>query len=158
MAGAGTKGGDEALIAALAAGASPAAAAGQAKVSARTVFRRLADPEFRRRVDDARAELLERAVGRLTAVGVLAGDRLFHLLQNASSQAVQLGAARAVLDFMFQGAQVHTLVRAVEDLRRQVEELSRGHGDTAAGAGEAQEPGGRAPGGDAEQSPRQVAG
>jgi hypothetical protein len=144
MAGAGTKGGDEALIAALAAGASPAAAAGQAKVSARTVFRRLADPEFRRRVDDARAELLERAVGRLTAVGVLAGDRLFHLLQNASSQAVQLGAARAVLDFMFQGAQVHT--------------LSRGHGDTAAGAGEAQEPGGRAPGGDAEQSPRQVAG
>jgi hypothetical protein len=158
MAGRGTKGGDEALIAALAAGASPAAAAAQAKVSARTAFRRLADPVFRRRVDDARAELLERAVGRLTAVGALAGDRLFKLMQEADSQAVQLGAARAVLDFMFQGAQVHTLARAVEDLKRQVEELSRGRRDPPGGGEEAAGPGGEPPGRDPDAAAGAAAG
>src|SRR4051794_31695937 len=65
---------DDALILALAAGASTTAAAEQARVSDRLVRRRLEEPPFRAKVDAARAELVSRAVGRLSAVGVLAGQ------------------------------------------------------------------------------------
>ncbi len=65
MAGGDRKSADAALIAALATGATRQEAAKAAGISETTVYRRLADPAFRRRVNDARSELIDAAVGRL---------------------------------------------------------------------------------------------
>jgi hypothetical protein len=81
---------DDALVAALAAGGNVAAAAKHASISERTVRRRLEDPAFRAKVDEARAELVRAAVGRLSAVGVLAVDKLHSLIGNARSETMQL--------------------------------------------------------------------
>jgi hypothetical protein len=88
---------DSALIAALAAGGTVAASAKSAGVSEATAHRRLADPAFRKLVDEARAAAIARAVARLSATATLAADTL-HRLLNANAETVQLGAARAILD------------------------------------------------------------
>ncbi len=65
MAGGDRKSADAALIAALVTGATRQEAAKAAGVGESTVYRRLADPAFRRRVSAARSELIDAAVGRL---------------------------------------------------------------------------------------------
>ncbi len=97
MAGSGRKQSDETLILHLAAGASRTSAAKAAGVSERTVFRRLQDPAFRQRLDEARAEMLTSAVARLTASATSAAMTL-HRLLTAESESVQLGAARSILE------------------------------------------------------------
>jgi hypothetical protein len=126
---------DEALITALAAGGNIAAAARHAHVSERTVRRRLLDPDFARKVGEARAELVRAAVGRLSAVGVLAVDKQHSLIGSARSVAVQLGASRSVLEFMFRGAEVEVLARQLAELKAQVEGLLSGHQGHAAAGG-----------------------
>jgi hypothetical protein len=106
----GRKKGDDTLILALASGATAAGAAEVAKLSVRTVYRRLQDPEFRRRVDAEREALITRTVGRLSALGVLASETLERLL-GATSDNVRLGAARAVLEHLFRGNEVFVLAR-----------------------------------------------
>ena len=64
------------LIAALAAGVTYDAAAAQAGVSERTVRRRLDDPEFCRQVNDARHEVVARAVAQLSAASTEAVEAL----------------------------------------------------------------------------------
>lgn len=85
------------LVAALAAGCTYEAAAEQASVSERTVRRRLDDPAFRKQVDDARAEILGRAVARLTSASVRAVETLEALLGSEMDFA-RLSAARAILE------------------------------------------------------------
>jgi hypothetical protein len=118
----GRKRGDEALIHALAVGVSVAAAAGHARLSKRTAYRRLEDPAFRARVDEARAEIVSGVVGRLSGIGVLAGDTLKDLLGDSSSS-IRLGAARAALEFMFRGNEQDTLARQLRQLQQQIEAL-----------------------------------
>jgi hypothetical protein len=136
VAGSGKKHCDEAIVAALAAGGNVAAAARHARVSERTVHRRLEDPSFRAKVDQARTELVRQTVGRLAAVGVLATDKL-HSLLGAKSEAVQLGAARAVLDYMLKAVDSDLLARQLVELREQVEELRRERGNTSPPGGPA---------------------
>jgi hypothetical protein len=93
----GPKGGDAALIAALACGGTVEAAAKQAGVSERTAYRRLEDEGFRRRVDDARAEIVKRAVARLSAASVQAADTLRQLL-SSDMDFCRLAAARSILE------------------------------------------------------------
>jgi hypothetical protein len=119
---------DDVLILALAAGGNAAASAAHAGLSERTVRRRLADATFRARVDEARAELVGRAVGRLAAVGQLAADTLKELIGKTSPPAVRLGAARAVLEHMFRGNEVGTLAREVAELKRLLQEVDRDPG------------------------------
>jgi hypothetical protein len=121
----GRKNADDALVAALAAGASAAAAAAKAEVSERTVRRRLAEAAFRARVDEARAELVRQAVGKLADVGALAGETLAELVREGSGT-VKLGACRAVLEYLFRGHEMDTLARQVAELKWQVEGLTRG--------------------------------
>jgi hypothetical protein len=117
---------DEGLVVALAGGASVSAAAAHAGVSDRTARRRLADPAFRTRVDEARGELVRQAVGRLSAIGVLAGDTLEGLIKGAASEAVRLGAARAVLEYMFRGQEIDALARQLDELERRLEGMADG--------------------------------
>ncbi len=93
----GRAGADAALVTALAVGATVEQAAERAGVSARTAHRRLDDPDFVRRVDEARAELLGRAMARLSATCTSAVTTLGNLL-TAESDSVRLGAARSILD------------------------------------------------------------
>jgi hypothetical protein len=135
MAGGNKRSADETLVVALAGGASAATAAAQAEVSARTVCRRLRDSAFRARVDEARAELVRQAVGRLAEAGGLASDTL-RVLVESGKEATRLGAARGILEYMFRGIEVDTLARQVAELQRQVEEWTRGGGNAQARTGE----------------------
>jgi hypothetical protein len=89
---------NDALALALAAGDSIAAAAAKAGMGERTAYRRLADPDFRRRVAELRAEMIGRALGKLADGMTEAADVLRQLLAGQTPPAVRLGAARSILE------------------------------------------------------------
>ena len=121
MADGGRKNADAALIAALATGATVRDAASDVGVGERTVYRRLDDPAFRRQVDDARAALIATAVARLGAASTKAVATLEGLL-TADSEAVQLGAARAILDAALKWREHQDLTERVAVLEEQLQE------------------------------------
>src|SRR5215210_2043981 len=86
--------GDQLLVAALAAGAPVEQAARQSGLSARTAYRRLADPAFQARLAAARDELIVSAVAALAGCAGKAVSTLAALLES-SDERIQLGAARA---------------------------------------------------------------
>ena len=87
----------DALVLALAGGQTVRGAAAAAGVSERTAFRRLADPDFRRQVHEARAGMMQQALGKLTAGMSQAADVLQALLK-AEADSVKLSAARTILE------------------------------------------------------------
>jgi transposase len=97
MADNGRKKGNAPLLAALAAGATVREAAKRAGVGERTAYRRLADPAYRRRVTEARAEMVSRALGKLADGAAEAVETLRALLRSDSDSA-RLGAARCILE------------------------------------------------------------
>src|SRR5262245_50392798 len=82
---------------ALAAGATVCQAAERAGLSVRTAYRRLAEASFRQRVAELRAEMVERAVGKMADGMAEAADTLRQLLR-ADAESVRLGAARSMLE------------------------------------------------------------
>lgn len=98
MADRGRSNADSALIAALASGATVRDAAITARVGETTVYRRLREPEFRKQIGDARAELVAQAVARLAAASTDAVTTLTELLGSNAPPAVRLGAARSILE------------------------------------------------------------
>jgi hypothetical protein len=92
------KNADELLLTALVCGGSVENAARAAGLSVRTVQRRLADPAFRQGLEKLRTEMVQRAVGMLTAAGFEAVKTLLGLLDAANAGSVRLGAARAILE------------------------------------------------------------
>jgi hypothetical protein len=108
---------EAALILALACGASPEGAAQKAGVSPRTVYRRLADPAFRAQVNDVRADMVRRAAGMFTAAGMASIKTFTTLQESAASEAVRLGAARAVIELgckLRENAELLERIAAVE--------------------------------------------
>ncbi len=97
MAHRGRKNADERLILTLAGGSTVQAASQLCEVSERTIFRRLQDPEFKRRVGLARADMVERALSHLAAGAAEAVIVLRNLL-TADGDNIKLGAARAILE------------------------------------------------------------
>jgi hypothetical protein len=91
------KGGDAVLAAELAGGTAVADAARAAGMSEATAYRRLRDDGFKRQVDEARGEILTRAVARLTSASVKAVETLEGLLTDDMAFA-RLSAARAILE------------------------------------------------------------
>ena len=89
---------EEALLLALACGATVEGAARQAGLSERTAYRRLGDPDFQRRLQELRADMVQRAAGALTAAGGEAVRALLELLRSSPAAGVRLGAARVVLE------------------------------------------------------------
>ncbi len=115
--------GDTELALALACGAYPEGAALKAGLSRRTAYRRLADPAFRARVDELRAEMVRRAAGMLTAAGLASVKTFTTLQESAASEAVRLGAARAVIELgckLRQDAELLERVAAVEGRLREL--------------------------------------
>jgi hypothetical protein len=115
---------DEQLVLALAVGGGVACAARAAGVSERTVRRRMEDAGFREAVRKLRGELLERAVGRLTDLGLRAADQLGELMDHGKREQTRLGAARATLDFMLRGTEMVAIeqrLQALEDAQKQQE-------------------------------------
>jgi hypothetical protein len=97
MAETGRRKGDGTLLLALAAGQTVRDAARTAGIGERTATRRLADPEFRRRVAELRAEMVSRALGQMADGMADAAGTLRNLLK-AKADTVKLGAARALLE------------------------------------------------------------
>jgi hypothetical protein len=104
---------DAELLLALACGATPEHAAQKTGFGLRTVYRRLAEPDFRARVDAVRAEMVRRVAGLLTAAGIGSIKTFSTLQESAVSEAVRLGAARAIIEL---GCKVRESVELTERL------------------------------------------
>lgn len=113
---------EDAVLLALACGASVEQAARQCGLSPRTVYRRVAEPEFRQRVQALRGDMASRTAGTLTAAATEAVRTLLELLKgSASSSSVRLGAARAVLE-------IGLKVREVTDFEERLSALEQQQG------------------------------
>lgn len=86
------------VLLALACGASVDAAAAQAGLSPRTVYRHLASPGFRSQLTSLRADLVQRATGMLGAAALEAVKTLMSLQEATTPAAVRLGAARTIIE------------------------------------------------------------
>jgi hypothetical protein len=98
MAQSGRRSADQPLLVALACGATVENAARTAGVSEATVYRRLRDPVFRERLQQVRADMVQRASGMLTAATGEAVRTLLSLQKESVAAGVRLGAARAILE------------------------------------------------------------
>ena len=94
----GRRNADDALLAALAGGATVREAATTAGVGERTAWRRLDEEDFRRRLDEARRQTVRAAVDTLTRASTAAAATLATLLRQEYPPAVRLGAARSILE------------------------------------------------------------
>jgi hypothetical protein len=126
--------GDEVLVTALACGATVEGAARKAGLSVRTVYRRLADPDFQERLRQERAELARRTAGLLTAASLESVRTLVELQGAGLPPAARLGAARAIIGLGTKFREEADLVDRVAELERRLEQ--------ADGAADEQETGG----------------
>jgi AcrR family transcriptional regulator len=94
----GRRNADQALLTALACGATVEAAARNAGVSQATVYRRLQDRDFQQRVQQVRSDMVQRTAGMLTAAAMEAVKTLLELQKAPAPAAVRLGAARSVIE------------------------------------------------------------
>jgi len=90
---------DRALLQALACGATVENAARKSGVCERTVYRRLEDPAFCRRVQELRTEMMQRTTGMLTGAGMGSVKVLVDLQSDVAMPAgVRRRSARDVLE------------------------------------------------------------
>ena len=90
--------GDDQLFQALVSGCHIETAASIAGISVRTAYRRLADPTFRSQLQDARQNLRESILAKLSDAGHDAVGTLWELMETAEDESVRLRAAKTVLD------------------------------------------------------------
>ncbi|HWB07968.1 MAG TPA: hypothetical protein VG826_01900 [Pirellulales bacterium] len=113
----GTPAGDDGLILALAAGATVREAAEKAGIGERTVYRRLADADFRQAVSEARDRLFDAARGRLAGLASRAAETLERLMES-DKPSEALGAAKAVLELgprLREAADIEERISRLED-------------------------------------------
>jgi hypothetical protein len=108
---------DDELLLALACCPTVEAAAHQCGVSERTAYRRLADPEFRRRQQELRGDMMRRATDGLAAAATEAVQTLRELL-HSSSETTRLAAARTIL-------QAGPKMREASDIEEQIASFER---------------------------------
>jgi hypothetical protein len=112
---------DDALLLALACGATAESAARQCQLCVRTVYRRMEDPNFLRRLRALRTDMAQRTSGALTAAGSEAVRTLLELLKGAKAEAVRLGAARSVLEIGMKAREFAELEERLAALEQQAE-------------------------------------
>ncbi len=125
MPGHGRKTIDDRLLLTLACGASVETAARTVGVSESTVYRRLKDAAFQKRLQAMRADMVERTSGMLTASGGEFVKTLLALLKENIPAAVRLGAARA-------GLELGMKIREITDLEQRIAALEEVLGDGSA--------------------------
>jgi hypothetical protein len=86
------------FLMARACGATVEVAAAKAGISKATAKRRLADPEFQRRLKEFTSDMVQRNAATLTAAGSESIKTLVLLQQPSIPHAVRLGAAKAVIE------------------------------------------------------------
>src|SRR5262249_47455294 len=111
---------EDALSLALACGASVENAARQCGLCERTVYRRLTEPDFKRRLQELRAEFVQRTAGALTAAATEAVRTLLELQKPSHSGTVRLGAARAILELGMKLREVAELEERIAALEEQL--------------------------------------
>jgi hypothetical protein len=94
----GRRNADDQLLLVLACGATLESAARQAGVSLRTAKRRAAEPEFKRQLNALRWDMVQRALGMLTAAMGESAKTLVVLQKETVPYSSRLGAARAVFE------------------------------------------------------------
>lgn len=122
---------DELLVVALASGKTIKDVAAVAGVSETTAKRRMKADGFRRRVQQARAEMVASAAGKLASSMTQAADTLVSLLSDPDSN-VRLKAADKVLAHAMRAAEL-------VDLEQRVQDLEKGRESQEEDAGEPQE-------------------
>jgi transposase-like protein len=115
--------GREAAILALACGETVSDAARKAGVVERTIYRWLKEEGFRQEIATARAEMFNRALGRLAEGAVASVLMLRQLCLKAKSEAVRLAAARTILE---QGTKVRESVEFEHRLQALEQNLNAG--------------------------------
>jgi hypothetical protein len=85
----------------------------------------MAEPEFKARYRAARRQVVESAVGRLQQAATLAVDALTRNL-TCGIPAVEVGAARSVLDQAIKAVELIDLAERVEALERELAAQVRG--------------------------------
>jgi hypothetical protein len=118
---------DERLLLALACGATVEAAARSLDISEATIYRRLRAPAFRRRLQDLRADMVQRTAGTLTAAAGEAVKTLLALQKEAIPPAVRLGAARAIIELGLK-------VRAATEIEQRLAALEAAQAQRGRGA------------------------
>lgn len=114
----GRRNADQILLKALACGATNEAAASQAGVSPATVYRRRQDPQFCKRLDELKSEMLQRTTAMLTASSMESVKTLIELQKPAVPFAVRLGAARSALEIgakFRESAELEKRLQAIEE-------------------------------------------
>lgn len=117
---------DHNLLTALACGATVEAAARSAGVSESTVYRRLRQAAFRQRLQEVRADMVQRTSAMLTASGLEAVKTLLALQQASTPASVRLGAARAILEIGLKVREVADLERRLSALEQQLSSANPG--------------------------------
>jgi len=127
------KGNDDRLLLLLACGATVDAAACNLDMSARTVYRRLRDPDFCHRLQQMRADMVQRTAGMLTAAGSESVRTLVALQKETIPPATRLGAARAVLLLGLKVREVAELEQRIAALEAAQQAQQAPHGPRANG-------------------------
>ena len=124
MAHRGRRNADEALALAVASGQTLRDAAQTAGVGERTATRRMADADFRARVAQLRADMVQRSLGRLADGMGAAADKL-RLLLAAASESVQLGASRSLIELGVKLRESTELEERLADLEHRIRREDR---------------------------------
>jgi hypothetical protein len=112
---------EDQLLLTLACGATVESAARQCQLSKRTVYRRMEEPEFHRRLNALRSDMVQRTAGALTAAGSEAVRTMLELMKRAKTESVQLGAARSVLEIGMKAREFAELEERLAALEQQAE-------------------------------------
>jgi hypothetical protein len=122
----GRKNADQALLLALACGATLDAAAQKAGVSPATAYRRSKDPEFQQKLQELTSDMVRRTAGGLTAAGLEFVRTLVELTKPPMPAAVRLGAAKAGLEIGFRAREAATLEERMAALEQQLSTMNSG--------------------------------
>jgi hypothetical protein len=112
---------DDLLLIAMACGSSVENAARQCHLCIRTIYRRLEDPDFRRRLQEMKADMVRRTAASLTAAGSEAVRTLLELMKATTPGPTRLGAARSVLEIGMKAREMAELEERLAALEQQSE-------------------------------------
>jgi transposase-like protein len=116
----GRRSADDLLMLALACGATLENAARQAGISESTVRRRIKDPEFQRKITALRWDMVQRAVGMVTAAMAESVKTLVVLQKETVPSSSRLGAARTMLEIGLKLREQNDLEQRLAALEEQV--------------------------------------